>query len=411
MYYLGIDVSKAKSDYCIIDENSKIIKSFSFNNNKIGFEKVLKETLLVTKEKSEFSLALEATGVFWQPVYYFFKDNGFNIILLNPYSVKHFSQMRLSKTKTDKMDSYQIACCIKSGYAKMSIIPDDKILCLRDIVRTKEYIAQQIYSLKRKIMTSLSSCFVEYQSVFQNPFSITSLTILKKYPSSFALSNAKTDDLVKIFRSIKGNNNSLLKAQNIVNVAQESVTPKDGIVGKEISLVCLISIYEGLQQQLNDIEIKIGDFLQNYEKSISEDIIENELNPIQAVLSTPGVGIKTIAVILGSCGDLTAFKSSTSFIGYIGLYPQQYQSGKSNRYYSHKKSIPLVKKQLYCASVACLIHNSELRQIYLNAISKGCSKKEALCKVSYKLAKIIWYLYNHRCKYDAKFVFTNKLKA
>jgi transposase len=126
MFYLGIDVSKTKSDYCIIDENSKVLKTFSSNNNRKGLEMVLKEVFCCAKQVSDIFLALEATGIFWQPVYYFFKDQGFNIILLNPYSVKHFSQMRLSKTKTDKMDSFQIACYIKSGYAKKSIIPPIK---------------------------------------------------------------------------------------------------------------------------------------------------------------------------------------------------------------------------------------------------------------------------------------------
>lgn len=412
MYFLGIDVAKSKSDYCLIDNNKNIIKTFSNPNSKFGLEKTLKEIFSVSKSTTTFSLALEATGIFWQPVYYFFKESGFNIILLNPYSVKHFSQMRLSKTKTDKMDSYQIACSLESGYAKKSIIPDDKIISLRDVVRTRSYILNQIYSLKRKLLTTLTSSFTEYQSAFPKPFSITSLTILKLYPSAFALAKLKSDDLVKIFRSIKGNNNCILKANNIIDTAKNSITPKEGILGKQISLTNLINLYETLNKQYNELQNQIELLLNDFESSLNS-LSDNkiDLNPIQAVLTTPGIGIKTIAVIIASCGDLTVFQTSTAFIGYIGLYPQQYQSGKTNKFFTHKKCIPLVKKQLYCASVACLKHNSELRQLYLNAISKGFSKKQALCKISYKLAKIIWHLYNYKCKYNPNFVFTNKIRA
>jgi hypothetical protein len=260
-------------------------------------------------------------------------------------------------------------------------------------------------------MTTLTSAFVEYESVFPNLFSITSLSILKMYPSAQTLAKLTTNELVKIFRSIKGNNNSLDKAKKIIETAKNSITPKDGISGKEISLTNLIIIYEALKNQCNELENQIESFLNNFQVSIKDNNKDNDLNPIQAVLTTPGVGVKTIAVIIASCGDLSIFKSSTAFIGYIGLYPQQYQSGKTNKYYSHKKSIPIVKKQLYCASVACLKHNHELRQVYLNALSKGFTKKQALCRVSYKLAKIIWHLYNYRCKYNANFVFTNKISA
>jgi transposase len=412
MYFLGIDVSKSKSDYCLIDDNQNIIKTFSNQNSRAGLEKTLKEIFSASKSTTTFSLALEATGIFWQPVYYFFKESGFNIILLNPYSVKHFSQMRLSKTKTDKMDSYQIACSLESGYSKKSIIPEDKIISLRDVVRTKSYLLKQICSLKRKILTTLTSSFTEYQSVFPKPFSITSLTILKLYPSAFALAKLIPDDLIKIFRSIKGNNNCDLKANNIINTAKNSITPKDGISGKQISITNLVILYEALNKQYDELQNQIELLLNDFESSLeSLDADKTELNPIQAVLTIPGVGIKTIAVIIASCGDLTIFKTSTAFIGYIGLYPQQYQSGKTNKFYSHKKCIPIVKKQLYCASVACLKHNIEFRQIYLDALSKGFSKKQALCKVSYKLAKIIWRLYNHKCKYCPNFVFTNKIRA
>jgi len=407
MFNLGIDVSKAKSDYCIIDEKKKVVRTFSNINNKSGLEKTLKEIKTVSESTSQFTLSLEATGVFWQPVYYFFKDQGYNIFLLNPYSVKHFSQMRLSRTKTDKMDAYQIACCTESGYAKKSIVPDDKILSLRDLIRTRSYFMNKNYDLKRKMLTSLYSVFAEYKVVFKNPFSITSLKILSLFPSSHSLRSVSSDGLIKIFRSIKGNNNVAFKASAIIELAKNSITPKEGILGKELSLKNLINTYIFMDKQLKDIDNQIDSLLNDFETTCFETQTNDELTPISAVLTTPGVGIKTIATIIGSCGDLSMFKTSTSFIGYIGLYPQQYQSGKTNYSFSHKKSIPLVKKQLFCAAVSCLKHNKELRQLYLNLVSKGVCKKLALCKISHKLAKIIWRLYNYKCKYDASLVFTS----
>jgi len=87
-------------------------------------------------------------------------------------------------------------------------------------------------------------------------------------------------------------------------------------------------------------------------------------------------------------------------------------SGKKNKSYPLSKGIPIVKKQLYCAAVAALKHNNELRQVYNNAINKGFNSKKALFKVMVKLAKIIWHLYNYNCLYNpAKVFVANPINA
>jgi len=161
------------------------------------------------------------------------------------------------------------------------------------------------------------------------------------------LAKLNSNDLVKIFRSIKGNNNCLAKANKIIDTAKNSITPKDGISGKEISLTNLILLYEALNKQHSQIESQVELFFNNFEFSLTDKKKDLKLNPIQAVLTIPGVGIKTIATIIASCGDLSIFNSSTSFIGYIGLYPQQYQSGKTNKSYSPTKKVFQLLKNSY----------------------------------------------------------------
>lgn len=122
---------------------------------------------------------------------------------------------------------------------------------------------------------------------------------------------------------------------------------------------------------------------------------------IENIKSIPGVSDKTIAAILGECGDLKRFESAKAFIGFLGLYPTLYQSGKSSLVGSlTKRGIPIAKHALYLAVVSSVRHNIELNKLFRDKVSSGKSKKEALIIVSKKLATIIYSLFKYNQAYN-----------
>lgn len=88
---------------------------------------------------------------------------------------------------------------------------------------------------------------------------------------------------------------------------------------------------------------------------------------------------------LGECGDLRRFDSAKAFIGYLGLYPTQYQSGNSLSVGRlAKRGIPIAKHALYMAAVSSVRHNTQLNKLFHDKVSSGKSKKEALIIISKK---------------------------
>jgi len=65
----------------------------------------------------------------------------------------------------------------------------------------------------------------------------------------------------------------------------------------------------------------------------------------------------------------------------------------------------LVKHALYMSSVSCLIHNSQLKQLYDTKRSQGKSKKEAIVTVSRKLATVIYAIFRYNTPYNPARVF------
>ena len=129
-------------------------------------------------------------------------------------------------------------------------------------------------------------------------------------------------------------------------------------------------------------------------------------NTVENLKSIPGVSDKTISAILGECGDLRRFDSAKAFIGYLGLYPTQYQSGNSLSVGRlAKRGIPIAKHALYMAAVGSVLHNPQLSKIFRDKISAGKSKKEALIIIAKKIAAIMYSITKHNKPYEAHRVF------
>ena len=105
--------------------------------------------------------------------------------------------------------------------------------------------------------------------------------------------------------------------------------------------------------------------------------------------------------ILGECGDLTRFDSAKSIIGYIGLYPTQYQSGNSFSVGRlAQRGVPIAKHALYMSAVSSVRHNAEMLKIFRDKLSTGKSKKEALIIVAKKIITIIYSIFKYNKPYN-----------
>ncbi len=98
---------------------------------------------------------------------------------------------------------------------------------------------------------------------------------------------------------------------------------------------------------------------------------------------------------------LRRFESAKAFIGFLGLYPTLYQSGKSlSTGTLAKRGIPIAKHALYMAAVSAVRHNTELHKLFRDKVSSGKSKKEALIIIAKKLASIIYSLFKYNQPYN-----------
>lgn len=107
MFYLGIDVSKAKLDCLLLDMASNKRKSKTVPNSPDGYTTLL--AWLGKQQAGAAHVILEPTGVYHEPVALALTDAGLKVSLVNPAQLRQFAQGLGIKNKTDAADSAVLA--------------------------------------------------------------------------------------------------------------------------------------------------------------------------------------------------------------------------------------------------------------------------------------------------------------
>ena len=404
MYYVGIDVAKEKHYVSIIDDTKELaVKPFWIYSDILGLRDLLAKMAELSLNNDDFIIGVESTGAFSENLYEYITDADYKVILLNSYQTakyRDFSTMK--KIKNDAIDALVIAELLASDKYKESYISNDDYQSLKVLGRLKKSLSDKIKTIKREISTVIATVNPEIHKVFPNIFTKTAIVTIKAYPTAVDISKATPKKLTKLFRHIKGNNFNDEKAKYLIELAKSSIYAGRANESRALMIRTNIKILELLSQEKLEIEAKIN--------ALIESGISKELDaPIENLKSIPGVAEKTIAAILGECGDLRRFSSAKAFIGYLGLYPTQYQSGNSLSVGGlAKRGIPIAKHALYMAAVSSVLHNDELRKIFRDKVSAGKSKKEALIIISKKLATIMYSIFKYNTPYNAKRVLISK---
>jgi len=413
MNYVGIDIAKTFHVVTIIDENEVKIfkKAFRVENDKDGYISFIEKLDTVSSDKTNFLIGLEATGIYGENLLEFLMSKGYNVKLLNPFQTSRYrEQTTMKKVKNDNIDSLMIALFLKDGKYSEGYVTNDEYQSLRTLYRNRTTIQNDMKDVKKRILTNLAVTFPEFEYIV-NPFTNIGLALLDKYPTAHHYKNSSIDRIVKVFRHIKGNNFNNEKALQILQASKQSVYSGKAKEARAIAIRSSIRLLQMYLQEIDILEQEI--FLLLEKQNISTEKFEEDMKAddksttlINNLKSIPGVAEKTIAAIISECGDLTRFPNTAKFIGYLGLFPTENSSG-SSKVIGHlsKRGSSIAKHALYMSSVSCMLHNSELKQLYDIKKSQGKSKKEALIAVSRKLATIIYAIFKYNTPYNPNRVF------
>lgn len=415
MKYVGIDIAKDFHIVCVLDDNNKYLKkNYRINSEISDFDTLFQLLETIDKDKSQFLIGMEATNIFFENVYLFLKRLNYNVILLNPYQTTRFREMDTMKyVKNDNIDSQMIAALLKSGRYSEAYVSEELYQAIKSLYRHKHSLSDEMKKAKRQVSTTLVVVFPEFERIIKDPFSVSGMALLAKYPTAKHYKHASAERILKLFRNIKGNNFNLEKAQQLFDYAITSIYQGNAHEERAYVIHSNLRRITFLKEEILACENEMRTLLENSNTVVKEALNDKDevyiCDLVDNLRSIDGVSDKTIFALLSECGDISRFDSSKSFIGFLGLYPTLYQSGNSTKYGRlAKRGAKLAKMALYLASIACIRHNAELKKLYLDKKSSGRAPKECVVIVARKLAKIIYAIYKNNTPYIPVRVFSSQ---
>ena len=341
IYYVGIDISKYKHDFCIISNAGElIVENFSFQNNKIGFQSLLDQ--LKPYNKSDIRIAFEATGHY-----------SLNLELF--------------------LDSITIAKYLMSVPYKPNSDLLYTIFTLKSLCRARESLIKERSKFAVLLTNELDKSFPEIKPFFNNKISETLLYILGKYTNVKHIAAMKDYEAI---RKLSHGKFTYARFAQLKELAKNSV----GFHNENTDLLIstYVSIYNGFNNKIDPIEKQISTII-------------NVLNP--RMLTIPGIGEISAATILSEYGDIKNFSNPNKMLAFAGLDPSINQSGTLE---SNGKMVKHGSGHLRYAvmnsALSILRFSPEFYDYYLKKRSEGKCHRVALSHVCKKLIRVIYSL-------------------
>ena len=247
-------------------------------------------------------VAMESTGVYWKPIY--------NLLELEPtiktYVVNAQHIKQVPGRKTDIKDSEWIADLLKHGLLKPSYIPNREQRELRELVRYRRSLIDELARESNRIQKILEGANIKLGSVATDILGVSGRLMIRQLIEGE--SNPKM-----IAQLAKG------QLRKKIELLQRSL---NGLMGDHQKFM--------LKNQLNHIE-----YLEKQIKKMDQEIgcrLQSASKEIELLDSIPGIGIQTAQQIIAEVGlDMTRFQSASHLASWAGMAPGQNESAGKKR--------------------------------------------------------------------------------
>lgn len=318
-------------------------------------------------------VAMEATGVYWMPVWKILGDGDFALVVANAVHIK-----AVPGRKSDLNDAMWIADLMACGLIKASFVPEEDVQELRALMRTRKQLSREQTRHVQRIQKTLAEANIRLDMVLSDIMGASGRRILTAM--------------------IEGVRNPRKLAA--LASAQVKAGPKalyDALHGRltdhhRFLLRLHLTQWDGLEAAIRGID-------QEVEARLARLDAEGEAgtppfrNLIALLCTIPGVSRLSATTILSEIGrDMSRFPTAGHLVSWAGLCPGQNESAGKRKTTRLRKGAPWLKTMLVqCAWAAKRKKNSYYQAQFFRLQSRRGPQK-AICAVAASLLTAIYHI-------------------
>jgi transposase len=355
----GLDVHQQSVVACarVVDEHGTAEEIRTFDTTTKGLL-ALADWL---KEKRCTHVAMEATGIYWKPVWHIL-ETSFQLVLANAAHIKN-----VPGRKTDVLDATWIADLLAHGLIRGSFVPPTAVQDLPALMRTRKQLVREITRNTQRIQKALEDANIKIVGVISDILGKSGRAILD------AIVAGETDP------------------EKLVTLVHKRVkTPREKLVEALRGNIrehhrFLIKLHldqiDGLDKAVRELEARVGEQLEPFRKNV--DIL----------MTMPGISETAARGILAELGwDMTRFPSAAHLVSWAGLCPRSDESAGKRRSSRLRHGAPWLKTLLIqCAWAAVRVKNSYLRAQFFRLKSRAGPMK-AICAVAASMLNAVFHM-------------------
>jgi len=291
-------------------------------------------------------IVMEATGVYWKPVWHILADGELELVLANAAHVKN-----VPGRKTDVNDATWLAELMAHGLVRASFVPDEPTQEMRNLLRTRKQFMRERSSHVQRIQKTLEDANIKLDSVISDVMGLSGRRMIE------ALIAGETDPAAL----------AALAHRRIKATPAELEAALRGRVTDHhrFMLGLLLQHIDAIDAAITQIDQEVDGKIEPFRTAIE-------------ILSTiPGIHQLSAAVIVAEIGiDMARFPTEAHLISWSGLCPRNDESAGKRRSTRMRKGAPWLKTTLIqCAWAAARKKDSYLQAQFHRLRARRGAKK------------------------------------
>jgi transposase len=367
----GLDVHKETVVACArIVAGGKVLRECrTFETTTAGLEALLAWLM----ESGCTHVAMEATGVYWKPVWNILSDGKFELILANAAHIKN-----VPGRKTDVNDATWIADLVAFGLIKASFVPEETIQELRSLMRTRKQLSREQTRHVQRIQKTLEEANIKLDSVISDIMGVSGRRMIEAMIAG-----------VRDPRKLAQLASKRIKAS--------PKTLYDALHGRLTGHHrFLLRLHLG---QCDTLAASIGEIDGQVDAAIAK--IDEEAAPgrgsfrdlIALLDGIPGIAdLAATSIIAGTGTDMSRFATDGHLVSWAGPSPGQNESAGKRKSSRLRKGAPWLKTMLVQCAWAAIKKKDSYYKAQFNRLKARGGPKKAICAVAASMLTAIYHM-------------------
>jgi transposase len=306
-------------------------------------------------------VALEATGVYWKPVWHVLEDQ-FTLVLANALHVRH-----VPGRKSDVCDATWLADLLAHGLIRSSFVPPPEIQALRDLTRTRKQLQGEIARHTLRLQKTLEDANLKLTHVISDVIGVSGRAIVQ------GLIAGETDPARLLARTT-----GRLQAPHadLCAALHGRVTAHHRVL-LDLHLTQIESLEAAVAKLDRHVDTVIAPF-----------------RPAVTRLTTiPGVSDTVARVLVAEIGlDMSRFPTAGHLVSWAGLCPRLQESAGKRQSTRLRHATPWLKTTLVQAAWAGVRKKGSYLQAQFHRLKARRGPKKAIVAVAASMLTAAYYM-------------------